>query len=95
MQRVTWRVVRLPGNRGYAGEVTFPDIRGWQHTVKAQGSTKVKAVQKASSMASKLLNDPTVMAMLPPGAGPALQAVSKIASSKLAKAGLKKLRSWF
>lgn len=92
MQRVTWRVVRLPQNAGYAGEVTFPDRLGHLHSVTSEGSTKTKALTKASSLASKLVNDPTVMAMLPPGAGAALNAVSRIASSKLAKSGLRALR---
>jgi hypothetical protein len=92
MQRLTWRVVRLPQNRGFAGEVTFPDRLGHAHTVRSEGSTKVAAIKKASSLANTLVNDPTVKALLPPGAGAALSAVSRIASSDLAKKGFRALR---
>jgi hypothetical protein len=92
MQRVVWRVVRLPQNRGYAGEVTFPDRLGHAHTITSEGSSKVKALTKASSLAKTLVNDPTIQALLPPGAGAALNAVSRIASSDLAKKGFKALR---
>lgn len=92
MQRVVWRVVRLPQNRGFAGEVTFPDRLGHAHTIASEASTKERAIKKASSLASTLVNDPTVQALLPPGAGAALNAVSRIASSALAKKGFKALR---
>jgi hypothetical protein len=94
MQRVTWRVVRLPKNAGYAGEITIPDRLGHLHSIKSTASTKEKAINKASSLASKLLNDPMVMSALPPGAAAAVQAVSKIASNKYVKAGLKHLKFW-
>jgi hypothetical protein len=92
MQRVTWRIVRLPQNAGFAGEVTFPDKLGHLHTVRSEGSEKAVALKKASSLAGKLVNDPTVQALLPPGAGAALSAVSRIASSDIAKKGFRALR---
>jgi hypothetical protein len=93
MARIQWRVVRLPKNRGYAGEVSFPDNLGHQHTVRSEASSKVKAIGKAAGLANKLVNDPTVLSLLPPGAAPALKAVASIAKSKLARGGLKALRS--
>jgi len=92
-RRITWRSGKTNGV--YWGEVVFPDNLGHAVTVKATANEPAKALARSASMAEKLVNNPAVQALLPPGAGPALNAAAKVLRSKAVGKALKFARGMF
>ncbi len=90
-RRITWRAGKVRGKGGptYWGEVVIPDNLGHQVAIRATANQPAKALARASSTANQLLksamDNPAIAALLPPGAGPALQTVAKVLQSQAAK----------
>ncbi len=101
---ISWTMKKLPQG-GYAGMITLVPIadgrgamartvrRGRPIKLVATSKTKAGALAKASAFAEKLAANPLLSAVLPPGTGVALKAVSYLsrsaAAGKLSKAARK------
>lgn len=102
-RRITWRAGKVKGARGqfptYWGEIVIPDNLGHQVAIRATANQPAKALARASSTANQLLksamDNPAIAALLPPGAGPAIQTVAKVLQSQAAKKAGRFLRKLF
>ena len=105
--QVNWTLVKTDDGQSWRGVLTLPTMPGGQEpepgapkkvlkvTGKKAGS-KEKALKNVANSALKALENPSVQAVLPPGAGLALDAVKALANPKalraVAKHGKKALR---
>ena len=91
MNKIRWSVRRARDGIGWQGEVLLPSglLAG------AKAPTKKQALAKASTLASRIVDDPIVSSLLPPGSKLAVKALSGAMKSGVGKAALKGLRSFF
>jgi len=92
---IQWTMKKLPQG-GYAGMITIVPIadgrgamartvrRGKPIKLMATSKTKAGALAKASAFANKLAKNPLLSAVLPPGTGVALKAISFLSKSAAA-----------
>ena len=97
---IKWQAKQLPGGE-WAGMITMVPTgnlpsghrAGKPIRLVAKSKTKAGALAKAASVANKLASNPILSAVLPPGTGAAIKAVSFLSESaaagKLEKAGKK------
>lgn len=78
-QTVKWKLRRLPGG-GWEGIVRVPG-QVCATTTRARAPTKAGALAAAAGLAESALESPILQAVLPPGAGVALQLTKQLASA--------------
>jgi len=88
---IQWSLRKLPGG-DYAGLITLVPTAplpsghpaGKPIRLIAKSKTKAGALAKAAAVAEKMAKNPLLAAVLPPGTGAAISAVSKLSQSAAA-----------
>ena len=74
------RVRVRPTFDGFLGELVLPVGEGGADIIVAGWASSIRgAVRRAGAVAQRITNDPMLRAMLPPGAGLAIEAAQKLA----------------
>lgn len=83
--KISWHLRRIAPDQ-WAGTLVLPfDARklpgGGMTTITAKGADKATALGKAAVLAKQAITNPLVAAILPPGAGAAVTAISALSKS--------------
>ena len=79
-QRVTWKLRPAAGG-GYEGEIIIPmPVSAAPVKVSTRGANKQQAIQRAAAAANSIVSNPLLSAVLPPGTGVAVKAITSLAA---------------
>lgn len=83
-QRVKWNL-RPSAGGGYEGEIVIPmPVSAAPVKVSTRGRSKQQALQRAAAAANSIVSNPLLSAVLPPGTGVAVKAITSLATDPAA-----------